>query len=81
MNTTEKSRIRTLRVALAAALLLAGGGAAAEEIADLIPDSELVVVRGGAHLFMVEQYGAFNRAVLDFLDGTAAAVDRRRISA
>ncbi len=52
-----------------------------EEIADLIPDSELVVVRGGAHLFMVEQYGAFNRAVLDFLDGTAAAVDRRRISA
>lgn len=45
-----------------------------EEIADLIPNSELVVVRGGAHLFMVEQYGSFNRAVLDFLDGTAASV-------
>ena len=39
-----------------------------EEIADLIPDSELAVVRGGAHLFMVEQYGAFNTAVTGFLD-------------
>jgi pimeloyl-ACP methyl ester carboxylesterase len=42
-----------------------------EEIADLIPDSELAVVRGGAHLFMVEQYGAFNRAVTGFLDRVA----------
>jgi len=40
-----------------------------EEIADLIPGAELAVVRGGAHLFMVEQYGAFNRAVTGFLDG------------
>jgi pimeloyl-ACP methyl ester carboxylesterase len=39
-----------------------------EEIAELIPNSELAVVRGGAHLFMVEQYGAFNRAVTGFLD-------------
>ena len=38
-----------------------------EEIASLIPDAELAVVRGGAHLFMVEQAGAFNRTVLDFL--------------
>ena len=43
-----------------------------EEIADLIPDSELAVVRGGAHLFMVEQYGAFNRAVTGFLDRVTA---------
>jgi pimeloyl-ACP methyl ester carboxylesterase len=42
-----------------------------EEIAELIPNSELAVVRGGAHLFMVEQYGAFNRAVTGFLDRVA----------
>ncbi len=39
-----------------------------EEIAAMIPGSELAVVRGGAHLFMVEQAGAFNRTVLDFYD-------------
>lgn len=39
-----------------------------EEIASLIPGAELAVVRGGAHLFMVEQAGAFNRTVGDFLD-------------
>ena len=39
-----------------------------EEIADLIPNSELAVVRGGAHLFMVEQFSAFNRATTGFLD-------------
>lgn len=38
-----------------------------EEIASLIPTAELAVVRGGAHLFMVEQAGSFNRAVNDFL--------------
>lgn len=44
-----------------------------EEIADLIPGAELAVVRGGAHLFMVEQYGAFNRAVTGFLDRVVAS--------
>jgi 3-oxoadipate enol-lactonase len=39
-----------------------------EEIAAMIRGAELAVVRGGAHLFMVEQAGAFNRAVLDFYD-------------
>jgi 3-oxoadipate enol-lactonase len=43
-----------------------------EEIADLIPGAELAVVRGGAHLFMVEQYGTFNRAVTGFLDKVMA---------
>ena len=43
-----------------------------EEIASLIPNAELSVVRGGAHLFMVEQAGAFNRTVLDFLDRVVA---------
>jgi 3-oxoadipate enol-lactonase len=43
-----------------------------EEIASLIPSAELAVVRGGAHLFMVEQAGAFNRTVADFLDRTTS---------
>lgn len=38
-----------------------------EEIASLIPGARLAVVRGGAHLFMVEQSGAYNRIVGDFL--------------
>ena len=39
-----------------------------EEIASLIPGAELAVVRGGAHLFQVEQARAFNRTVVDFYD-------------
>jgi 3-oxoadipate enol-lactonase len=38
-----------------------------EELAELIPGSELAIVRGGAHGFMVEAAGAFNRAVGEFL--------------
>jgi 3-oxoadipate enol-lactonase len=43
-----------------------------EEIASLIPGAELAVVRGGAHLFMVEQAGAFNRTATGFLDRVVA---------
>jgi 3-oxoadipate enol-lactonase len=43
-----------------------------EEIASLIPGAELAVVRGGAHLFMVEHAGSFNRTVGDFLERTTA---------
>lgn len=39
-----------------------------EEIASLIPGAEVTVLRGGAHLFMVEMAGEFNRTVNDFLD-------------
>jgi 3-oxoadipate enol-lactonase len=39
-----------------------------EEIAELIPGAELVVLGGAAHGLMVEQAGAFNQAVLGFLD-------------
>lgn len=42
-----------------------------EELASLIRGSELTVVRGGAHLFMVEHASTFNRLVLQFLDGVA----------
>jgi 3-oxoadipate enol-lactonase len=48
-----------------------------EEIAELIPHAELAVVRGGAHGFMVEAAGAFNRAVWSFLDGVLAEADGR----
>jgi 3-oxoadipate enol-lactonase len=38
-----------------------------EEIAELIPGAELVVLGGAAHGLMVEQAGSYNRAVLGFL--------------
>jgi 3-oxoadipate enol-lactonase len=44
-----------------------------EELAELIPAAELAIVRGGAHGFMVEAAGAFNRAVAGFLDGVVAS--------
>jgi 3-oxoadipate enol-lactonase len=39
-----------------------------EELTELIPGAELVVVRGAAHGFMVEAFRPFNEAVLEFLD-------------
>lgn len=39
-----------------------------EEIASLIAGAELAVIRGGAHLFHVENAAAFNRTVVEFLD-------------
>jgi 3-oxoadipate enol-lactonase len=39
-----------------------------EELAELIPNAELVVIRGAAHGFMVEAFRPFNEAVLEFLD-------------
>lgn len=44
-----------------------------EELASLIPGAELAVVRGGAHVFMVEHAGTFNRTALDFLARVSAA--------
>jgi 3-oxoadipate enol-lactonase len=44
----------------------------AEEIVELVPDSELAVVRGGAHGFLVENFGTFNRLVIDFLTRVTA---------
>jgi 3-oxoadipate enol-lactonase len=52
-----------------------------EEIASLVPGAELAVVRGGAHLFMVEQAGAFNRTVVEFLDRVVDAPAHRRVGA
>ena len=50
-----------------------------EEIASLIPGAELAVVRGGAHLFMVEKSVAFNRTVTGFLDRVVDAPLSRRL--
>lgn len=47
-----------------------------EEIASRIPAAELAVVRGGAHLFMVEHAGAFNRTVGDFLERVSSPAVR-----
>ncbi len=52
----------------------------AEEIASLIPGAELAVVRGGAHLFQVEQAAAFNRTVLGFLDRVTGADGTARLT-
>lgn len=46
-----------------------------DEIASLIPGAELAVVRGGAHLFMVEHASEFNRTVVEFLERVTATVD------
>lgn len=43
-----------------------------EEIAERIPGAELAIVRGGAHGFMIEAAGAFNRAVGEFLERVVA---------
>ncbi|HYI62553.1 MAG TPA: alpha/beta fold hydrolase [Acidimicrobiales bacterium] len=44
-----------------------------EELAERIPGAELVVVRGGAHLFQLEHVGTFNRIVRQHLDAASAA--------
>ena len=38
-----------------------------EELAELIPTAELVVISGAAHGLMVEHASTFNRILLDFL--------------
>lgn len=43
-----------------------------ELIHELIPDSEMVIVTGAAHGFMVEQAGSFNRGIRGFLDRITA---------
>ena len=43
-----------------------------EEIAELIPDAELAIVRGAAHGFMLESAGMFNLIVAEFLARVSA---------
>ncbi len=46
-----------------------------EEIADRMPNAELVVISGAAHGFMVEHASTFNRVLLEFL-GRATRIHR-----
>jgi 3-oxoadipate enol-lactonase len=48
----------------------------AEELAERIPNAELVIVAGAAHAVMAEHAGTFNHEVLDFLD--RASLTRRK---
>ena len=45
-----------------------------EEIAERIPQAELVVISGAAHGLMIEHASTFNRVVLDFIDRAERAV-------
>ncbi|MCU0311444.1 MAG: alpha/beta hydrolase [Acidimicrobiales bacterium] len=49
-----------------------------ELLSEMIPGSELVIVTGGAHGFMVENAGRFNDAVRDFLGRVSADDPERR---
>jgi 3-oxoadipate enol-lactonase len=46
-----------------------------EELAELIPGARLAVVRGGAHGFMVEKSGHFNKTILEVLDDVIEAAE------
>lgn len=48
-----------------------------EELAELIPTAELVVISGAAHGFMLENATSFNRVLLDFLGRAERAWDAR----
>lgn len=53
-----------------------------EELAERLPNAELVVISGAAHGFMVEHASTFNRILLDFLHRVGAAeADRERLGA
>lgn len=48
-----------------------------EEIAERLPNSELVVISGAAHGFMVEHATTFNRVLLDFLGRAQRSIEAR----
>lgn len=49
-----------------------------EELAELIPTAELVVISGAAHGFMIEHATTFNRVLLDFLGRAEGAYRAQR---
>ena len=52
-----------------------------EQLADLIPTAELVVVSGAAHGIMVEHASTFNRVMLDFFERAEQAFASRTTQA
>ena len=51
-----------------------------EEIADRMPNAELVVISGAAHGFMVEHASTFNRVLMEFL-GRVTKADQAALAA
>ena len=49
-----------------------------EELAELIPTAELVVISGAAHGLMIEHASTYNRVLLDFLRPRAEAAWQAR---
>ena len=49
-----------------------------EELAELIPTAELVVISGAAHGLMIEHASTYNRVLLDFLDRAERAWPARQ---
>ena len=49
-----------------------------EELAELIPTAELVVISGAAHGLMVEHATTFNRVLKEFLERAEGSFERRR---
>ena len=52
-----------------------------EELAELIPTAELVVISGAAHGLMIEHASTYNRVLLDFLDRAEDAWQARHAGA
>ena len=76
MDDALRDELRTIRVPT---LVLVGSQdiltpvGDSEEIAELIPNARLEIIRGGAHGFMVEHAAAFNRSVTAFLGEVTGA--------
>lgn len=51
----------------------------AEELAELIPGAELVIISGAAHGLMVEHFATFNRVVMEFIGRTSKAQATRLV--
>lgn len=80
INDNQAERLRSVKVPT---LVMVGNQdiltprADSEEINELIPGSELVVISGAAHGFMIEHASTFNRILNDFLGRVTKAEQHR----
>lgn len=76
---TDETMADQLSTITVPALIMVGGQdiltprGDSEELADRLPNAELVVISGAAHGFMVEHATTFNRVLLEFLGRVTAA--------
>jgi 3-oxoadipate enol-lactonase len=76
---TDETMADQLSTITVPALIMVGGQdiltprGDSEELADRLPNAELVVISGAAHGFMVEHASTFNRVLLEFLGRVTAA--------